>query len=196
MKQLTLKSESEVPELQVVYAEVYAPGRPDAQGEYMSKESIQKACHEFAKSGRMRQIDIQHDNTLVEGACVVESFVAREDDPVFIPGSWVVGMYLPDEVWAKVKKGELNGFSMEAYVVKEEKEVTLEIPPVVRGLTSKSEDHTHTFFVTYDDEGKFRGGETDVVNGHSHRILAGTHTEEEGGHHHLFSSVDNIRVVE
>lgn len=196
MTTLVLKEDTADKELQVVYAEVYAPGRPDAQGEYMTRESIQKACHDFSKSGRHKCIDIQHDNKVLKGACVVESFVARDDDAVFIPGSWVVGMYLPDEAWARVKKGELNGFSMEALVAKEDREVELEIPDVVEGLTSKDQEHTHRFYVKYDDSGKFLGGYTDEVDGHHHDILAGTHTETVADHSHKFCSVDNVRIVE
>jgi len=71
----------------------------------------------------------------------------------------------------------------------------LHIPPVVTGKTCKSEGHEHTYYVTYDETGKFKGGVTDTVNGHFHSILAGTHTQKSEGHSHRFSSVDNVHVT-
>lgn len=195
MNSTLLARKSSDEDKQIVYGEVYAPNRPDAQGEFMTAEEIEKAAHKFLIDGRLDQIDVMHDNVVVEGCCVVESFIARPDDTVFIPGAWVVGVYVPDEnLWKQIKAGDINGFSMEAFVQREERPVVLEIPPVVQGLTSKSEGHVHKFYVTYDAAGKFRGGTTDVVDGHSHQILAGTHTEVTLGHSHRFSSVDGVNV--
>lgn len=183
-------------EQQIAYSEVYAPNRPDADGEFMTAEEIRKMAHEFISSGKMGQIDVYHESKKVEGCTVVESYIAQKGDPTFLEGAWVVGIYVPDkELWSKIKKGELNGFSMEALVKRQEREVEIEIPPVVTGMTSKADDgHDHTFYVTYDDKGQFRGGTTSVSNGHSHPIVAGTHTQEAEGHNHRFSSVDNVQV--
>jgi hypothetical protein len=183
---------------QIAYGEVYAPNRPDAQGEFMTREHIRKMAHDFLRSGKTGEIDMQHNNRVIKGCAVVESFIAEDDDPRYIPGAWVVGVHIPDkEVWGKVVKGELNGFSMEAMVNRHEREVEIEIPPVVQGLTSKSDDgHEHRFYVTYDDNGQFKGGVTDEVNGHSHRISHGTHTNPApDGHTHRFSSVDTIQIA-
>lgn len=181
----------------LVYGEIYAPGRPDAQGEFMREEEIRKMAHEFIRSGKMGQIDVMHDNKVVEGCSVVESFIAQKDDPIFIPGSWVVAVHVPDEkLWQQIKKGDINGFSMEALVTRHDRVVDLDIPPVVQGLTSKSEDHQHKFYVSYapgpDGNVVFKGGRTDEVNGHWHPIVAGTHTQTVKGHSHRFSSVDVI----
>jgi hypothetical protein len=190
---LVVKSE----EQHLIFGEVYAPDRPDAQGEYMTAPEILKMAHEFIRSGKMGQIDLMHGNKVVKGASVVESFVADEADSRFLPGSWVIGVHIPDEaLWASIKKGEINGFSMEALVTRHEYEVDIEIPPVVTGLTSKHDDHQHKFFVAYDENGQFKGGITDTVNGHFHSIVAGTHTQDAAGHRHRFSSVDTLRILE
>jgi hypothetical protein len=192
-RKLVVKQEAE---LQIVLGEVYAPNRPDAQGEYMTAIEIRKMAHEFIRSGKMGQIDLMHGNKLMQGSSVVESFVADDSDTRFLPGSWVIGVHIPDPaLWASIKKGDINGFSMEALVTRHDMDVEIEIPPVVTGLTSKNEDHEHKFFVTYDDKGEFKGGMTDVVNGHSHVIVAGTHTQDTQGHRHRFSSVDNVRIL-
>jgi hypothetical protein len=189
---LVIKSE----ELQIVMGEVYAPNRPDAQGEYMTAVEIRKMAHQFIRSGKMGQIDLMHGNKVVKGASVVESFVAEDNDTRFLPSSWVIGVHIPDTgLWASIKKGEINGFSMEALVTRHDMEVEVEIPPVVTGITSKSDGHEHKFFVTYDALGQFKGGITDTVHGHFHSIVAGTHTQDAAGHRHRFSSVDNVYIV-
>jgi len=183
------------PDEHLVYGEVYAPNRPDAQGEFMRAEEIKKMAHNFVRKGRMSSIDVMHDNHVVPGLCIVESYIAKKGDPDFIEGSWVIGMHVPDEtLWQQIKKGEINGFSMEAMINRDEQELEIDVPPVVTGITSKSEEHQHKFYVTYDDEGNFRGGTTDFVNGHTHQIVAGTHTQKADGHSHRFSSVDTIEI--
>jgi hypothetical protein len=196
MRELVIvKSEDGQPEQQLVFAEVYAPDRPDSGGDYMTKGDIQKAAYNFMKHQRLDQVDTQHNNELVKGATIVESFIARKGDPVFIEGSWVVGMHIDNaEMWDKIKKGEINGFSLEAMATASPVEVDIEIPPVVSGTTSKSDQHTHQFFVTYSDDGRFLGGRTSMDDGHSHVIKGGTVTETERGHNHRFSAVDNFTI--
>lgn len=194
VSKLILKADSA--QKQMVWAEVYAPNRPDSDGEFMSADTIEKMAHQFLRAGKTKMVDVQHDNRTIPGVEVVESFIARKGDPDFLPGAWVVAVHIPDaETWAKVEKGELNGFSVEALVQREERDCEIDLPPVVSGRTSKSEDHEHEFFVTYDeDTGHFKGGTTNVVNGHSHVIKAGTVTEDAQGHRHRFSSVDSLEI--
>lgn len=185
----------------LVYAEVYAPLRPDSDGEFMDAEGIRKMAFEFMKTMKLDSVDAYHSNELVPGCCVVESFIARKDDPDFIEGSWVVGMHVDnDDMWDKIEKGEINGFSLEALVHKDSVDVEMEIPPVILGKTMKAElaedDHTHTFYVAYSDEGKFLGGSTDSVNGHNHAIRRGSVTEKSEGHSHKFSHLEDIKLNE
>jgi hypothetical protein len=188
---------TEEKEERMVYAEVYAPNRPDSHGEFMREDTIKAMAYEFVKEGRVHQIDIEHNNELVPGACVVESFIARKGDKDFIEGAWVVGIQvLNDELWQAIKSGEVNGLSLEALVMKQKQEVIIEIPPVISGKTSKSDDHEHEFFVTYDEEGNYRGGVTGMAAGHVHLIKTGTVTEAANGHTHRFSSVDGIEIVD
>ena len=193
MSKVVIKGDT--PEQHLVYGEVYAPDRPDAQGEFMRAEEIQKAAHNFIAQGRVKKIDVMHDNKIVEGPCIVESFIARKGDPDFIEGSWVIGMHIPNEdLWQAIKKGDINGFSMEAMVTRHDTNAEMDVPPVVSGMTSKSDDHVHKYYVTYDDNGAFKGGTTDFVQGHTHAIVAGTHTQTVGGHSHRFSSVDTLKI--
>lgn len=181
----------------MVWAEVYAPNRPDSGGDFMTAEEIKKAAYQFMKNMRLDQIDSQHNNELVEGAFIVESFIARKDDPHFIEGAWVVGMHVDnDEMWEKIEKGEINGFSLEAIALGEDVEVEVEIPPVVSGTTSETAGHRHTFYVSYDEDGNFLGGKTSIEENHFHVIKAGTITELVNDHNHKFSAVDELQIVQ
>lgn len=182
----------------LVWAEIYAPNRPDSDGEFMTAEEIQKMSYEFMRVMKLDNVDSFHTNDLVEGACIIESFIARKNDPDFIEGAWVVGMHVDnDDAWEKIRKGEINGFSMEAMVNKEVVEVEMEIPPVVQGKTLKADDgHEHIFHVAYNDDGKFLGGRTDMVDGHFHIIKRGSVTEPSAEHSHRFSHLDDLMLVE
>ena len=106
----------------LVTAEVYAPNIPDAHGDFMTAEEIEKMAFGFIKEGRIKFIDVQHDNKLYDCA-LVESFIAREDDKLFIPGSWVVTVHVPnEEVWRQILDVGLNSFSMEVMTYKKESE--------------------------------------------------------------------------
>ena len=180
-------------ELQVVYGEVYAPGFPDSQGDYMTRETIREMAFEFMRKGNGANIDVQHSQEQ-SGAYVVESFIARDDDSVFIPGSWVIGVKVPDpELWAQIKSGELNGFSLDGKAMRVDSVLEIDMPDFLRGETEAAAGHSHTFHVRYDDQGNFLGGMTGPgPDGHVHKILRGTATEDTDGHSHRFSFVEGV----
>ena len=98
---------------QIVFGEVYVPDRRDTDGNFMTAETIEKMAHDFLAKKRYSQISKAHDGNLDKG-CVVESFIAREGDPDFAAGSWVVGVHVPDaKIWKSIEAGELTGFSIE-----------------------------------------------------------------------------------
>ena len=181
-------------EQRIVWAEVYVPNVPDSDGDYMDAETIRKMAYKFMLNLKLKNIDVQHNNRLVPGAGVVESFIARKDDPDFIEFAWVVGVHVPDDAtWGQIKKGEINGFSIEALVKGTASFLELEIPPVISGRTSIDDGHDHEYFVTYDEEGRFLGGRTDTANDHFHLIRQGTVTEPgPNGHRHKFSHVEAV----
>lgn len=181
-------------ELRLVYSEVFAPGFPDSQGDFMSAETIRKMGHQFLMDGLVDKVDVGHSQ--IESGCfVVESFIAREDDPVFLPHSWVVGIYIPDDtIWAAVKSGELNGLSLDGFGVRIPTTLEIDIPDVLTGLTTETDGHSHEFYVRFDAFGNFLGGQTSPspVDGHSHTIKRGTVTETVNDHNHRFSFVEEI----
>lgn len=199
--EVVFKADAAQEDQHLVFGEVYIPMVPDSDNEFMDAEGIRKMAYDFMARQQTHNIDTFHTNELSTGAHVVESFIARKGDPTFAEGSWVVGVYVPDDAtWSKIKKGEINGFSMEAFVTKTPVQVELQLPATIVVKTMKAEEgdhHQHTAYVNYDDQGVFKGGITDIVNGHSHAIRRGTRTEKSSdGHAHNFDHIMHHGLTE
>lgn len=93
----------------IVYGEVLAPDVVDGQGDVVSASEIEAAAHRFLARGGV--VGGMHREFSDVGE-VVESFIARADDPAFTPGSWVLGVRLAPEAWERVRRGEWTGFSV------------------------------------------------------------------------------------
>lgn len=94
---------------------VYEPMVEDTQGNYMTEEEIQKAAYWFAKNGN--KVDLQHSFEALEGAAVVESYIAKCDEEIegqaVRKGTWVMTVEVNDPtIFEAIQKGELTGFSM------------------------------------------------------------------------------------
>jgi hypothetical protein len=98
--------------------------RKDGKDEYyifFSKETIKKASELFLQKGNQSNSTIQHQDKL-EGMTVVESWIIEDEQfdkskkydfnlPV---GTWMISMKVEnDDVWDRVKSGEIKGFSIE-----------------------------------------------------------------------------------
>jgi hypothetical protein len=90
---------------------------------FFSKETVKKASELFLKNGNQSNATLQH-NSKIDGMTVVESWII--DDTEFdkskkygfsLPvGTWMISMKVDNEdVWQKVKAGEIKGFSIEGY---------------------------------------------------------------------------------
>ena len=175
----------------LVYGVVYEPDVPDSHGDFMRADTIEDMAHRFLSKALVHNIDTNHDLE-ANGSVVVESFIARSNDPDFPVGAWVLGVYVPDDDrWAEVKKGELGGFSLYGMAVRgDEVELEIELPEdgMVWGETYEHNGHTHRFVAKFDEKGNFLGGHTDEVDGHAHVITKGTVTDGGGSvdHNHRF----------
>ena len=94
---------------------VYEPMTEDAHGNYMEEAEITKAAYYFAKHGD--KVDIQHSFEPFDGAAVVENWIAKADfkigDEEVRKGSWLLTVEVTDaDIWDKIEKGEISGFSM------------------------------------------------------------------------------------
>lgn len=94
---------------------VYEPMVEDSHGNFMTEEEITKAAYWFAKNGD--KVDIQHSFEELSNATVVENWVTKSDENIegqeIKKGTWLLTVEISDpEIWDKVQKGEITGFSM------------------------------------------------------------------------------------
>ncbi len=173
-------------EKRIVYGEVYCPDVLDTHGDFMTAQDIEIMAHRFLQLSALKQaIDTNHDE-VSNGSYPVESFIARAGDPDYTEGAWVLGVKVIDsDVWDKIKRGELNGYSFQALVRKSAVVVNIEMNPDVVGFTEKGEDsHDHVFLAYFDGDGRITKGVTSTDAGHFHEIKSGTATEIAQGHAH------------
>lgn len=93
----------------IVYGEALAPDVVDGQGDVVSAGEIEAAAHRFLEAGGV--VGGMH-RVFAGVGDVVESFIAREGDPDFTPGAWVLGVRLGSDAWERVRRGEWTGFSV------------------------------------------------------------------------------------
>ena len=144
-KTVTLKKADDAK--RIVYGVVLDPYIVDAHDDYLSPAEIEPPSHNFMASSRM--IGLDHNGATE--AQVVESWiqpypdsdeykkaVAGEPhralrtpfgDDFIHSGSWVLGVKLSPENWAKVQAGELNAFSIGGFGTRENIEAS-EMPKV------------------------------------------------------------------
>jgi hypothetical protein len=172
---------------QIVYGEVYAPYVIDSHGEMMLPDAVKQLAHRFLVLQKNAFIDVMHNNIPVK-ASVVESYIARAGDPLYNEGAWVLAVQIFDqEVWAEVKAGKLNGYSLEAWVYKYDADVVFDYLPVHMGFTEENDGHFHAFYVEVGNDGRVVTGMAGSdEDGHTHKISAGTATDVTDGHAHRY----------
>jgi hypothetical protein len=181
---------------QIVMGEVLIPDTPNVYGDIYTKGSIRQFATEFMKTGLNSEVilDIAHDNVDITGqAYVVESFIARDGDQDFIPGSWVIAVWIVDPtIWQMVLDGKINGFSYEALVGMQPVMIENLQSGIVTGITAPDplDGHTHTYAVVVNQLNVPISGETGVTDGHSHTISYHTKTDKTNGHTHRFDVIN------
>lgn len=103
------------PESHYVTGVVYEPMAEDTQGDHMTAEEVQKAAYWYAK--HRGDVDIQHSFEKFDGATEVESWVTKNDETIgdqqIKKGTWMATVEITDpDIFDKVQKGEITGFSM------------------------------------------------------------------------------------
>ena len=173
----------------VVKGVVYCAGQVDTDGETMTIEDVQKSCWNFLALRKEKNIDIQHD-WQESGCYVVESYMTEKEDTNFPEHSWVMAVKCTDDIFDKVIKGDLNGFSFGGYSTKYTQRVLLEVAKQIIGETEDNLNkdiipaHKHNFIIWYNNKGGIEKGVTDTVFDHQHTITMGTATSVEAGHSH------------
>lgn len=185
-KIIVVKSEKK----RLVYGEVYSPLHIDTDNQTATADEIEKMAHAFLTEGRTSKIDFNHDY-MESGAKIVESFIARKNDPDgFIEGAWVLGVLIqPESLWEKVKTGEINGFSFAGRGNVSKVLAKVQVIRELSGRTELSEEgllpaHSHHVVLIFNDSGNLQEAKVSTVAEHTHKILRTTATEEMLGHSH------------
>ena len=93
---------------------------------YFSEDTIKKASELFLMRSNQNNATYEHERKMLEGMSVVESWIIEDEKTdksrlynFNLPkGTWMISMKVNnDEVWQKVKDGEVKGFSIEGYFV-------------------------------------------------------------------------------
>ena len=93
---------------------------------YFSEDTVRKASELFLMRSNQNNATYEHERKMLEGMSVVESWIIEDEKldksvkyGFNLPkGTWMISMKVNnDEVWKKVKDGEVKGFSIEGYFV-------------------------------------------------------------------------------
>jgi hypothetical protein len=177
------------PEHQVVKGIVYQANEVDSDGETMTADEVRKAAWDFLANRREKNIDIGHD-WQESGCYVVESYVTEAADGVFPQDAWIMSVKCTEDIWQRVKNGDLNGFSFGGSAKVAPKRVLTEVAKEVVGDTETNlnkdviPEHSHTFIVRLNKEGQIVSGHTGIAEDHYHTISYGTATDKNVGHSH------------
>lgn len=79
---------------------------------YFTPEMIEQCMLSASKSGKLNSIDMHHDGQKIDGVYLLQSYILAQDTDDVAAGSWVAEYKVEnDEVWGRIKSGELRGFS-------------------------------------------------------------------------------------
>ncbi len=102
-----------------LYVTVMEPDVVDSQGDFYTKDEVQKACDNFSRKGLVEKNDVNHNNQPVKDCRITESYILKAADPEHFPdtkvGAWVQVLKFDDlnsDLWKKVEKGQFNGVSI------------------------------------------------------------------------------------
>ena len=104
----------------IVYGAVMIPGITDKQGDVISQKAIRESAHEFLESGKVNNIDADHDLIINKGT-LVESWILKDDKKYELPdnskteypaGTWMVGVKPEDGIKERIEQGDITGFSI------------------------------------------------------------------------------------
>ena len=88
---------------------------------YFSEDTIEKIARKFLEENKQHNTDINHDDDVVQENTLLESWIVSDPNMdksntmgFDVPkGTWMVSYKINNqETWDKIKKGELNGFSI------------------------------------------------------------------------------------
>ena len=114
-KVCTLLKDVDPDDERYVLGVVLVPERLDAQGDIYSHEEVGQAAHRFMEE--FGGLGLMHRLRVNDQVKVLESYIAptafRVGDVAIAKGTWLLAVrVLSDDLWGRVKDGELTGFSI------------------------------------------------------------------------------------
>jgi hypothetical protein len=116
---------SMVPNLKII--------RKDKNGDpyyvFFSEDTIRMIAEKYMRNMYLQNNDINHNGKAAKDVYVIESWIKEDENDKSVKygfgdlpiGTWFVSMKINnDDVWNKVKQGELNGFSVSGFFSEEE----------------------------------------------------------------------------
>ena len=93
---------------------------------FFSEDTIRKASELFLMRSNQNNATLEHEKKMLDGMSVVESWIIEDEKKdksnlygFNLPkGTWMISMKVNnDQIWNKVKAGEVKGFSIEGYFI-------------------------------------------------------------------------------
>lgn len=114
----------EVAEERIVFGVVLIPDEVDAQGDTYSADEVRKAAFSFMElyGGSLK---VMHKGEPLDGkATVIETYLSKQQerhgDETFPEGTWFMSSRVSDDdLWAEVKSGQWDGYSMGGSAIRE-----------------------------------------------------------------------------
>jgi len=108
---------------QIVFGIVLEPGTVDAQGDTLKAETIEVAAHRWL--AKFQDRGLMHDKIINSKIEIYESYIAPVNLTIggqkVKKGTWLLMYHVLDSaLWKKIKAGELTGFSMGGFGVRED----------------------------------------------------------------------------
>jgi hypothetical protein len=105
------------PDKRIVTGIVLEPDEVDSQNDTIPASVIEKAAHSFLSGYNLSTEIAEMHTTFGVGIRLIESYVAPSDltigEEKVKKGSWVISVFVEsDEIWEKIMKGEITGFSI------------------------------------------------------------------------------------
>jgi len=106
-------------EKQIVYGVVSEPDVEDTQGDVITADTIEDACHEYMRSSRV----VGLDHRQAAPAELVECYTAPVDfewhEQQVRKGTWLIAVHVSDnDLWKQIKEGTYTGFSLGGFGIR------------------------------------------------------------------------------
>lgn len=124
----------------------YDPNTDSDYYVFFSKETVRQASELYLKHNNHHKATYQHEED-VSGVMTIESWIKEGDQDKSklygfdLPdGTWFVKMKIEnDEMWDKIKSGELKGLSIEGYFINKMEKMTKTLPTTEQILSAFNE---------------------------------------------------------